>query len=93
MYRMGVGGIGDIGDADVSVAISGVGGRGEFGGGGLVLATRAALVAVTRGLCMMCWRNEGGRGRLGASMSSELNRMVGVVIRGRTGSARLCLLF
>lgn len=39
----------------------------------------------------MCWRIEGGRGRLGASMSSELNRMVGVVVRGKTGSARLCL--
>jgi hypothetical protein len=39
----------------------------------------------------MCWRIEGGRGRLGASMSSELNRMVGVVVRGNTGSARLCL--
>jgi hypothetical protein len=39
----------------------------------------------------MCWRIEGGRGRLGASMSSELNRMVDVVVRGKTGSARLCL--
>jgi hypothetical protein len=40
---------------------------------------------------MMCWRIEGGRGRLGASMSSELNLTVGVVVRGKTGSARLCL--
>ena len=39
----------------------------------------------------MCWRIEGGCGRLGASMSSELNRTVGVVVRGKTGSARLCL--
>jgi len=83
----------DNGDADVSVvAVSGVGGRGEFGGGGVVLASRAAVAAVTRGLCMMCWPNEGGRGRLGASMSSELDRMVGAaVVRGKTGSARLCL--
>jgi hypothetical protein len=89
---MGVGGMGDNGDdADVSVAVSGVGGRGEFGGGGDVLASSAALVTVTRGLCMMCWLIDGGRGRLGASMSSELNRIVGVVIRGKTGSARLCL--
>jgi hypothetical protein len=72
---MGVGMMGDNGHADVSVAVSGVGGRGEFGGGGVVLASRAAFVAVTRGLCMMCWRNEGGRGRLGASMSSERGRL------------------
>jgi hypothetical protein len=39
----------------------------------------------------MCWLIEGGRGRLGASMLSELNRTVGVVVRGKTGSARLCL--
>jgi hypothetical protein len=85
--------MGDSGDPDVSVAVSGVGGRGEFGGGGVLQASRAAAVAlaVTRGLWMMCSRIEGGRGRLGASMSSELNRRVGVVVRGKTGSARLCL--
>lgn len=51
MDRTGVGGMGDNGDADVSVADrDGVGGRGEFGGGGVVLASRAAAAAVTRGL-------------------------------------------
>lgn len=50
MDRTGVGGMGDNGDADVSVAVSGVGGRGEFGGGGVVLASTAAAAAVTRGL-------------------------------------------
>jgi hypothetical protein len=50
MDRTGVGGMGDKGDADVSVTVSGVGGRGEFGGGGVVLASRAAAAAVTRGL-------------------------------------------
>jgi hypothetical protein len=89
--RTGVGGIGDDGDGDDNVAVSGGSGRGDFGGGGVRLASRAAVAAVTRGLCMMCWRIEGGRGRRGASMSSELNRRVGVVVRGNTGSARLCL--
>lgn len=91
MDRAGVGGMGDNGEAEVNVAVSGVGGRGEFGGGGVVLASRAAVAAVTRGLCMMCWRIEGGFGRLDAIISLELNRTEGVAIRGKTGSARLCL--
>jgi hypothetical protein len=51
IYRTGVGGMGDNGDADVSVAdISGVGGRGEFGGALVALASKAAVAADTRGL-------------------------------------------
>jgi len=50
MDRTGVGGMGEDGDPDVSVPVSGVGGRGELGGAVVVLASRAAAAAVTRGL-------------------------------------------
>ena len=102
---------GDNGEVG-KVIISGVGGggRGEVGGGefggGAEGVELAKSVAGARGLLMvmvvvvvgMYWRRvEGGRGRRGASISSELNRSVGPAAaaaggaRGNTGSARLRL--
>jgi hypothetical protein len=77
--------IGDDGDV---VPVSGASGGGELG-------PESAAVAAAREL-LMCWRIEGSRGRRGVreSMSSKLNRRVGVGgadVRGKTGSARLFL--
>lgn len=91
MHSAGMSGMGDEGDgAAESDAVSGVGGSGELGGGGvlvlLAIVRRAAVAAFGAGgagrvpwlwLLRMCWRMEGTRGRRGASMSLELKRGVG----------------